>query len=975
MRISIRNKLVLLLILPLFIIFTTAVYYSSDYIEEFVLQKYISSHNDLMNAHALFFNQVLKNSSEIAEKTAFLLKEPNKFDDQKLKALMHRIIKSEPIILGAALAFEPYVFQNRQRYAPFYFDKNGKIDFIDISNKKNGYDYIKKDYEWYRIPAKFKKSHWSEPFYSGVLKGLKVVTYSVPIMDDEKFLGVFVIDISLEKLDWFLKESIETKTFRFALISSKGTYISHPDKNRIIDKSLIDDSASIINYENRVQLLTKINKEKRGFYPIPRAKNNKSAFAFFSKVPVSGWSIIAYSYEDDLTSPIRNIFTKTYLLLLIFFIVSFFIVAFFSNKLLSPIKAIRNFTRKISAGDYPGNLTSKSKDEFDDLIKDLNIMNYELQKRENDLSVLNKELENRVEKRTIELKDLLREAKKLSTAIEQSPVIVTITDKNGVIEYVNPEYSRVTGYSSDEVKGKIHTLITSRDTNTDNLSSFNKLIESGEKFIGEFERTNKSGSNIWIKVSGVGVADEFQKIQNYVIIEDDISEAKASEMQLKLNSELLSRQNSEIALRNKYIVDSINYAKRIQDAVLPSDDYIARLHPDSFLIFVPKDVVSGDFYWITKIGDKKIFAVVDCTGHGVPGALMSIMGNTLLNEIVNLLKITDPGKILDNLNRRIIEELQKENHTTANDGMDITIGVYDFNFDKLHIASAYRTVFYFQDNMLNEIKGDRKSIGDTKKELSFTTHEICIKGVTELYTFTDGIVDQNDSDNRKFGLRRLKEFLYQNHSIDMNSQRNILLQSIKDHKGEETQRDDITFWGFRFFPNNPDSLINYNGIFDYNKILSLGEELNIKLSDLSDPKLIKTIQFVSIELMQNISYYSTNRSVKDKKDYGIGIIDIRRTNNSINISAENAIDEFSYERILKTVLKINSMSEIELKELRKAKLKNKVDPASKGGGIGLIEIVKRTRMPIQVSKKSLLPGKNSIVFTVIIHLGELNGKF
>ena len=180
-------------------------------------------------------------------------------------------------------------------------------------------------------------------------------------------------------------------------------------------------------------------------------------------------------------------------------------------------------------------------------------------------------------------------------------------------------------------------------------------------------------------------------------------------LMLKSAQAKLIDQNKKLVERNMYITDSINYAKRIQNAILDDEDQLIELFPESFVIYLPKDIVSGDFYWFCELEGKKIIAVVDCTGHGVPGSMMSMIGHTLLNEIVKVKKVTDPGKILNLLNRRIIIELQKGINTQSFDGMDVGLCVIDEKNKTISFAGAYRSLYYFQDGKFSELIGCRLS--------------------------------------------------------------------------------------------------------------------------------------------------------------------------------------------------------------------------------------------------------------------------
>ena len=268
-------------------------------------------------------------------------------------------------------------------------------------------------------------------------------------------------------------------------------------------------------------------------------------------------------------------------------------------------------------------------------------------------------------------------------------------------------------------------------------------------------------------------------------------------LELKIFQEQLQTQNILLEDRNKYITDSINYAKRIQTAILPDEKAIRECFPNSFLIYHPKDIVSGDFYWISKVGEKCMIAVVDCTGHGVPGAFMSMIGNTLLNKIVIEKGVTDPAEVLNLLDQGVIDELHKEQSGASFDGMDIGLCMVDYNNKLMQYAGAYRTLFYFQNNELKQIKGDKKSIGEKKKELKFALNEITLTDDLVIYVTSDGFIDQHNIDGQKYGSKRLREKLSKIYSLDFRKQKEILEAELENHRGTQVQRDDITFLGIK----------------------------------------------------------------------------------------------------------------------------------------------------------------------------------
>ena len=260
------------------------------------------------------------------------------------------------------------------------------------------------------------------------------------------------------------------------------------------------------------------------------------------------------------------------------------------------------------------------------------------------------------------------------------------------------------------------------------------------------------------------------------------------------------RQAEEIQHKNNHIMDSIRYAERIQQAILPHDHRVSQLFPEHFILFRPKDIVSGDFYWVNEIDGVVIAAVADCTGHGVPGALMSMIGNTLLNQIVNEKRILDPALILEHLHNGIREALRQEHaESESQDGMDLCLCRIEPG--RVVYAGSRRPLYVVtrqpDQPELIEIKGDRKSIGGMQKEDKrvFTNHEFQVTEPVMLYLSSDGFADQPSEQGQKFSTRRFREFLTHLARHSAERQYELIVAELEAHQGNEVQRDDLTVVG------------------------------------------------------------------------------------------------------------------------------------------------------------------------------------
>lgn len=273
------------------------------------------------------------------------------------------------------------------------------------------------------------------------------------------------------------------------------------------------------------------------------------------------------------------------------------------------------------------------------------------------------------------------------------------------------------------------------------------------------------------------------------------------ELRVKERTQQLAIKNEELAEKNKDITDSIRYAKRIQDGSLANEDFFRKYLPDSFIFFKPKDIVSGDFFWIKKENNRIYFAVIDCTGHGVPGAFLSIVAHNLLNQAFQSAGDTSTGKILDTLHILAGKMLQsKVNDISLRDGMDIALCSVDDKFQNLEYAGAYNALYLVRQNKLIEYAADNISLGsDEYADRKFTTHSIALEKGDLIYIFSDGFADQFGGDKgKKFKYQPFQQLLVKNNNKGIDQQRMIILNEFETWKGASEQVDDVLIIGVRF---------------------------------------------------------------------------------------------------------------------------------------------------------------------------------
>lgn len=300
---------------------------------------------------------------------------------------------------------------------------------------------------------------------------------------------------------------------------------------------------------------------------------------------------------------------------------------------------------------------------------------------------------------------------------------------------------------------------------------------------------------VFTQYISIGLAVVF--IFSILLYRNFLGKKKANEI-LKMQAIEINFQKKVMEEKNKSITDSINYAKLIQEAILPSKEIKDKLFSDMFMLFQPKDIVSGDFYWFTEKNGKKIIATVDCTGHGVPGAFMCMIGNALLNEIINENGITTPNEILRLLREKIIFSL-KQREGENKDGMDISILSFDAITNTVEFAGANNPLWLIRKGIIEEVKADKQPIGLHYGEAKpFNNHVIELQKEDSLYIFTDGYADQfGGIDGKKFKYKKLQNLLLSIQDQHMVEQGVILNEKINGWKGNLEQVDDILIIGVR----------------------------------------------------------------------------------------------------------------------------------------------------------------------------------
>jgi len=365
---------------------------------------------------------------------------------------------------------------------------------------------------------------------------------------------------------------------------------------------------------------------------------------------------------------------------------------------------------------------------------------------------------------------------------------VMICNGDGTILFANHGIYRMLGYTLEDIKTVFGIRLQDFSHNPAITESIKEMMDKKHPVYYESLNTTREGKKLWVATTLTPIVKEHGEIDKIVVIDVDIHDNK-------LKSLKIEDQSIEIQ-------KSINYARRIQEALLPDIEDITADLPDSFVLFKPKDVVSGDFYWFKEWNNSYVIAAIDCTGHGVPGAFMSVMAQNILSQMVSISVINRPGYILENLHETVRYSLkQHKTDSNSRDGMDVAMCKISKDKKTLEYAGAMRPLYHVRNGVLTEIKGDKHAIGGHQSEerRKFTTHTVPLEKGDCIYIFSDGYADQfGGPEGKKFMTKRMKDVLVSVSNRPAAEQKEFMNKTVEEWRGGLEQIDDILLVGIRF---------------------------------------------------------------------------------------------------------------------------------------------------------------------------------
>ncbi|TAF67392.1 MAG: PAS domain S-box protein [Cytophagales bacterium] len=451
---------------------------------------------------------------------------------------------------------------------------------------------------------------------------------------------------------------------------------------------------------------------------------------------------------------------------------------------------------------------------------------HEVANKNDQLVASEEELKQNLEELQTTQDNLKNKQKALSAALAQnkavtdaldSSAIVSITDLKGNIIKANKAFCDVSGYAEDELLGKNHNLVNSGFHPKSFWTDMWKTVAQGNTWRAEICNRAKDGSLYWVEAVINPIYNDLGKIHQYLAIRYLITQRKRAEQIIQEQNQALQNSLAEVtSLRQKSeearqkteqllndLKSSIEYAHRIQTAFLPKKESMETHFKEFMLHYVPKDIVSGDFYWFTTLPSQElILAVADCTGHGVPGAFMTVVGQNLLDQIVNKEHINSPAQILKELDKRLSSTIHNQHVENEGlyDGMDIAVIKWNPKKQSICFAGARRPLWLFNSEQgeITEYKAAMFPIGGGQQweKKDFTEVHLELSSQSVVYLLTDGYADQFGM-KRKFTTKKLKSLLTDIHKKSFEAQQLILQQTFLQWKGTEEQTDDILIIGIR----------------------------------------------------------------------------------------------------------------------------------------------------------------------------------
>ena len=546
-------------------------------------------------------------------------------------------------------------------------------------------------------------------------------------------------------------------------------------------------------------------------------------------------------------------------------------------------------------------------------------------------------------------------------------VITSETDNNGIITYVSQAFCEISGYTKGELIGSHHSILRHKDMDAQIFENLWINLKSGKSWVGEMKNSRRDGTFYWLQtIISPKCIEHKTSSCGYTAISYNITSKKMVEeltenLEIKIQERTtdLVEAKKEVEIINKHTRDSIEYASLIQNALMPIPNAMSPYFKDHFVTWTPKDTVGGDIWLFSELRhkDETLLMFVDCTGHGVPGAFVTMIVKAVEREIVSIINHNEtmdvsPAWIMGYFNKTIKKLLRQETKDSlSNAGFDGGIIYYNRRKQIIKFAGAETALFYIgKDGILNMVKGNRYSVGYKKCDMNYEYKEtiIDVKEGIKFYCTTDGYLDQNGGKKGfPFGKKRFSKIIQEHHKEPMSKFQTILQLNIMEYENEivnNDRNDDMTVIGFEIgeksniVENSVEDIVKYEGVMTQNVISATMDNIEAKINNIG---MIGNISTITIEYCQNIMHYSKNEEIASRKIVPAGTIEVQYIdNNYYKILAKNIISIDDREKLEPKLKEIQSLDKAGIKKRYRELRKSGKNTHEKGGGIGIYEIAK-----------------------------------
>lgn len=615
LRLTIRRKLFLLVLLPSFLVVGLITLYSflgnrtaaADQIKVGLTEK--------ARNYAGRVDALLREVTTAGEATALLVASAEKSSEDDLYEILRRTVSANPLIHGAAIAFEPDVFAQRKRFAPYVYREGERFKAIDIA--KGSGSYIERELPWYNAAKKTAAATWSEPYFDADASGINVITFSVPIFRADRIVGVATVDIDPTHLLERAGVPADDRTAVFVVSRAGNISVHHTVES--INQPLISADI-VVTQKGRGLLINAVS----GALIETETPSGSPVWLSMAEIATSNSRLFVQLYPRVALGVTDTLGARTALLTLIVLALAMFASMLLVSRIVRPLRELSVAVQDVARGDLSVRALSTSNDEIGALASNFQLMTQSLRERELAMSALNEELRSGQNTAQRALHDLQNQ----KFAIDQH-AIVTIIDATGKFTYVNDRFCQVSGYTAEEVLGQSHQILATGHQSPEMVAEFYRVLKSGKVWQGELTERTKDGTQIWVNLTAVPFLDRNGVIEQYVGIRTDITEHKRTELDLRIAAVAFESQDGILVADSKSIVLRINQAftdmtgfSAVKMVGKPLASLMSKRHDEEFLAVVENAVMAmgawqgeawgrrskGDDYpaWIsiTEVNDK-----------------------------------------------------------------------------------------------------------------------------------------------------------------------------------------------------------------------------------------------------------------------------------------------------------------------------------------------------------------------------------